>query len=131
MNNHIKFCLNMIHKYEVEYPQIPTDILADIIDVTLNRAPDNYFTYNQVQEHPEFCNRCGKCCEEIGFCDDFNGKTCEDYEGRFDACREYPWYDINNECGLILDCECHFANRLAEMVLDEEIQKNADLLNLD
>lgn len=38
MTNYIKFCLKMIQKHEKEYPDLPTDILVDIIDVTLNRA---------------------------------------------------------------------------------------------
>lgn len=120
----------MIHKYEIQYPQIPTDILVDIIDVVLNRAPDIYFTYEQVQIHPEFCIKCGNCCEGLN-CDDFNGKTCDDYDSRLDACKEFPWYEIVNESGLVLDCECHFANKLAEMILDEEFEKNYELLCID
>ena len=41
MINHIRFSLNMICRYEEKYPQLPTDILVDIIDVVLNRAPDS------------------------------------------------------------------------------------------
>ena len=55
MTNYIKFCLKMIQKHEKEYPDLPTDILVDIIDVTLNRAPALYFTREQVQNHQEFC----------------------------------------------------------------------------
>lgn len=130
MINHIKFCLDMIHKYEKMYPQMPSEILVDIIDVVLNRAPDNYFTYELVQEHPEFCEMCGKCCEGLA-CADFNGRTCDSYDSRFDACKEFPWYDINHHTGLMLDCECPFAGKLAEMILDEEFQKNSDLLSLE
>lgn len=130
MINHVKFCLNMIQKYEKEYPQLPTDILVDIIDVVLNRAPDNYFTYDQIQENQEFCIKCGNCCKGLA-CEDFDGKICENYDSRFDACKEFPWYGINLESGLMLDCECNFANRMAEMVLSEEIQKNCDLLSID
>lgn len=53
MINHIRFCLEMIKKFERRYPQIPTDILSDIVDVVLNRAPALYFSYDQVQEHQE------------------------------------------------------------------------------
>ena len=31
----------------------------------------------------------------------------------------------------MLDCECPFAGKLAEMILDEEFQKNSDLLSLE
>lgn len=130
MINHIKFCLKMIQKFEKIYPQMPTDILVDIIDVALNIAPDNYFTYEQVQEHPEFCEKCGNCCKSLS-CADFNGKTCDDYESRYDACKEFPWFEINNESGLMLDCDCPFANKLAEMVLEEEFKRNYDLLSLE
>jgi hypothetical protein len=128
MINHVKFSLNMIRKYERKYPQIPTDILVDIIDVVLNQAPDSYFTYQQVQEHPEFCIRCGKCCENLG-CSSFDGRLCAEYESRYDACREFPFYEINNTTGLMLDCECHFANCMAEKALDEEFERNFELLN--
>lgn len=120
----------MIRKYERKHPQIPSDILVDIIDVVLNVAPDNYFTYEQVQEHPEFCEKCGKCCRNLN-CSHFNGKTCDDYDSRYDACKEYPWYKIMNESGLMLDCECRFANRLAAMVLDEEFERNIRLLSIE
>ena len=130
MINHIRFSLNMIRRYEEKYPQIPTDILADIIDVVLNRAPDLYFTYEQVQEHPEFCIKCGKCCETLN-CQYFDGRTCNPYDERFDACREYPFYEICNDTGLILDPECHFANRLAEMMLDIEFERNCELLSIE
>ena len=130
MINHIKFNLNMIKKFEREYPQIPTDIMVDIIDMVLNRASSLYFDYGLVQEHQEFCIKCGKCCEDLD-CEHFNGRTCDDYGSRFDACKEFPAYGILNETGLMLDCECRFANRLAEMILDEEFQKNIGLLYLD
>lgn len=130
MINNIKFNLNMIHEFEKRYPQMPLEILVDIIDVVLNRASDIYFNYGQVQEHPEFCRKCGKCCQTLN-CEYFNGKTCDEYESRYDACKEYPSYDLVKETGLILDTDCHFASSLAKMVLDEEFQKNLELLSLD
>lgn len=130
MINHIKFNLNMIKKFEKKYPQIPLDILVDIIDVVLNRAPDIYFNFEQVQNHPEFCIKCGTCCRNIN-CKDFNGRTCDDYNSRPHACKEFPYYDLVRHTGLMLDCECHFAIKLAEFVLDDEIQKNLDVFSLD
>lgn len=130
MINDLKFNLNMIRKFEKKYPQIPLEILVDIIDVVLNRASNIYFNYELVQEHPEFCIKCGKCCETIN-CKYFNGKTCDEYNSRFDSCKEYPAYGLNNETGLILDCECNFSNCLAELVLDEELKKNLELISID
>ena len=130
MINHTKFCLQMISKYEKEYPELPLDILADIVDVVLNRAPDNYFTWEQVQEHPEFCKQCGMCCRTLD-CQYFNGKTCNEYATRFDACAEFPWYEINGDTGLMLDPACQFAVKLAEMVLEEEIERNIKLFEVD
>ena len=130
MINPLKFNLNMIQKFEKKYPQVPTEIMVDIIDVVLNRASSIYFNYEQVQNHPEFCIRCGKCCQNLN-CKYFNGKTCAGYDSRYDACKEYPSYDLLNDTGLILDCECNFAKRLAELVLDEEFQKNLRLLSID
>lgn len=130
MINHIKFNLNIIKKFEKKYPQIPTDILVDIIDIVLNRASAIYFTYEQVQNHPEFCLKCGNCCQEVD-CEYFNGKTCDEYDSRPDACKEFPFYNLTPISGLLLDCECHFASKLAEMVLNNEFQKNIDLFSLD
>lgn len=130
MINQVKFCLLMIQKFERKYPQLPTDIVTDIIDTVLNQAPDKYFTWEQVQEHPEFCNQCGACCRTLN-CEYFNGKTCNEYATRYDACTEFPWYEINNETGLILDPTCGFAVKLAEMVLDKEFEYNIDLLEVD
>lgn len=130
MINTIKFNLNMINEFERRYPQMPTDILADIIDTVLNRASSIYFDYDMVQEHQEFCAKCGNCCKGLN-CEYFNGRTCDEYGSRFDACKEFPAYDILNETGLVLDCECQLANMLAKMILDEEFQKNLNLLALD
>ena len=120
----------MIHKYEKKYPDFPIDIIADIIDEVLNMAPDNYFTYEQVQMNPEFCKQCGACCRTLD-CKYFNGRTCDEYATRYDACTEFPWYEINGETGLMLDPSCQFAVKLAEMVLDEKIQKEIDFLEVD
>lgn len=130
MINHIKFCLMMIHKYEKIYPELPIDILVDIVDTVLLRAPDSYFTWEQIQDNPEFCRKCGRCCTTLN-CQYFNGRTCDEYATRFDACVEFPWYQINNESGLILDPSCKFAVDLADMVLDREFQKNMKLLEVD
>lgn len=127
MMNHIKFCKKMIDEYAKKYPELDVGIIADIVDTVLNRASENYFTWEQVQEHPEFCAKCGMCCKTLD-CQYFNGKTCEEYATRFDACVEFPYYDINNSSGLMLDPSCQFAVKIAELVLDEEMQKNIELL---
>ena len=41
-------------------------------------------------------------------CEYFNGKTCDNYISRFDACKEYPFFELNNDSGLMLVCECNF-----------------------
>ena len=129
--NHIRVCKYFCDKYyDKYYPQLPVDIIADIVDVTLNQAPDNFFTWDMVQEHPEFCKQCGACCSTID-CKYFNGKTCDEYATRYDACVEFPFYDINGETGLMLDYSCHFSMKLAEMVLDKEFEKNLELLGVD
>lgn len=130
MLNYIKFCKIMMDKYSKQYPQIDINIVADIVDVTLNRAPDSYFTWEQIQNHPEFCSKCGGCCKTLD-CEHFNGKTCDMYETRYDACKEYPFYKIYKESGLILDPTCDFAINLAEKILDKEFEKNIKLLTAD
>lgn len=131
MINHLKFCKFYCDKYHKKFSsQLPDDIIADIVDVCLNRAPDSYFTYDIVQEHPEFCKQCGMCCSTLD-CRFFNGRTCDEYATRPDACAEFPFYDINGDSGLILDPGCQFAMKLAEMILDEEFEKNLELLKVD
>jgi hypothetical protein len=128
--NHLKFIKKMIDKYTLEYPQLENDLVADIIDTVLMRAPENYFTFEMVQEHPEMCKQCGECCKHIS-CKYFNGKTCDEYATRYDACLEWPFYEIDFDSGLSMDPGCQFAVKLAEMVLDAEFQHNIDLLEID
>lgn len=130
MINQLRFCLKMIQKYEKIYPKMDIDLLVDIIDMTLNRTPENFFTWDQVQENPQFCKQCGACCRTID-CQYFNGKTCDEYATRFDACVEFPYYEINGESGLMLDASCNLATKLAEQVLDAEFSKQIELLELD
>ena len=129
MINHIKFCKIMIDKYCKKYPQLDVEIIADIIDVVLNRAPESYFTYDDVQQNPEFCIKCGKCCEKLG-CSYFKGKLCDNYESRYDACKEFPFYTINFDSGIMLDCNCNFSLKLAEMALDNKFKKNIELFEI-
>jgi hypothetical protein len=131
MINHIRFCKYFCDKYHNKYyPRLSDDIIADIVDVTLNRAPDSFFTWDMVQQYGDFCKQCGACCATID-CRYFNGRTCDEYATRFDACVEFPFFEINGETGLILDPGCQFALKLAEMVLDNEFEKNLDLLEVD
>jgi len=130
MINSIKFCKDLIDMYIAKYPQLDVEIIVDIIDVVINRASSLYFNYDMVQEHPEFCIECGKCCENLG-CSYFDGRHCMNYGSRFDACMEFPAYEINGETGIMTDPECHFACKLAEMVLDEEFERNMELFEID
>lgn len=129
--NHLKFCKHFCDKYHNVYNDtLDDDIIADIIDVVLNRAPDNYFTFDLVQEHPEFCKQCGTCCRSLN-CRYFNGKTCDEYATRPHACAEFPFYEINGESGLMLDPGCQLAMKLAELILDKEFEKNLNLLGVE
>lgn len=131
MLNYIKFCKIFCDKYYNKYSSIlPTDIIVDIVDTTLNIAHDNYFSYEMVQQHPEFCKQCGMCCSTIE-CDFFNGRTCDEHATRPYYCTEFPFYEINGESGLILDPDCQFAMKLAEMVLDKEFKEYIDFFNED
>lgn len=120
----------MIDKYIKIYPDLSIGIIVDIIDEVLNRAPDSYFTWEQVQDHPQFCKKCGRCCATIT-CEFFNGKTCDEYATRYDACVEFPYYDINYKTGLILDPSCQYARKLAEMVLEKRLQEEVKMLTVD
>lgn len=129
--NHIKFVKKMLDKYHNIYSNILSDdCIADIISEVLLEAPDSYFTYEMVQENQEFCAKCGACCQTID-CQYFNGRTCDEYATRFDACMEFPFYEIDYRSGLMLDAGCKFAVRLAEKVLDEKFKKELDFLEVD
>ena len=124
------FCKYFCDKYHDKYyPELPDDMIADIVDTTLNQTPGVFFTYEMVQEFPQFCRKCGMCCTTVG-CQYFNGRTCDEYATRFDACAEFPWHDIDNG-GLILDPNCQFAMKLAEMVLDREFDRHIKLFEVD
>ena len=130
MINQLKFDLKMLKRYEKKYSNLPTDILADIVDTVLNQAGYKYFNWEQVQEHSDFCKQCGLCCRTVD-CQYFNGKTCDEYATRFEACKDFPWYEINDDSGITPDPDCNFAVKLAEMVLDKEFAYNMSLLEVD
>ena len=127
--NQLKFIKFFADKYITEYPELPMDIIADIIITVLVDAPESYFSYDLVQEHPEFCKKCGACCKQRNEpCEYFNGRTCDDYYARWDVCAEFPYYEINGEEGLMLDPGCQFALKLAEMQLNKEIKREYEFL---
>ena len=127
--NQLKFIKFFADKYITEYPELPMDIIADIIITVLVDAPESYFSYDMVQEHPEFCKKCGACCKQRNEpCEYFNGRTCDDYYARWDVCAEFPYYEINGEEGLMLDPGCQFALKLAEMQLNKEIKREYEFL---
>lgn len=122
--NHLKFLKIFLDKYYREYPEIPTDIMADIVGTTLIEAPAVYFSYNMVQEHPEMCKQCGECCKQRNIkCKHFNGRTCDDYYNRGEECAEFPFYDINGDVGLWLDPGCQFAKNLADMQITKQLNE--------
>lgn len=122
--NHLKFLKIFLDKYSRQYPDMPVDLISDIIGTTLIESPAVYFDYNLVQEHPEFCKKCGACCKQRNVkCKHFNGRTCDDYYNRGEECAEFPFYDIDGEMGLWLDTGCNFAKKLAELKLDEQMKE--------
>ena len=127
--NQLKFIKIFLDKFLVKYSILPIDVIADIVITVLNDAPELYFSYDMVQEHPEFCKKCGACCKQTRLgrggkpCEYFNGRTCDDYYARFDACAEFPYYEIDGEAGLFLDPGCQFALKLAEMQIEKDIQR--------
>lgn len=135
--NQLKFIKNMIERYRkrtaLNKTNLNDDIIADIVVTVLKDAPEMYFTYDMVQEHPEFCKKCGACCRQRHEdCPYFNGRTCDEYPTRHNNCAEFPYYEIDTDDlgrGLWLDPGCNFAVKLAEMVLDEEIKKQEDSFN--
>lgn len=123
-----KFVLKCLDKFKTKY-DIGDDLIEDIIRQVLVDASNVYFTYDVIQENNDLCIKCGNCCMNLD-CEHFNGKTCDDYGARFDACREYPSYEILNQTGLILDESCCFALKLAYKIIDGEIRKNMELMEL-
>lgn len=127
--NHLNFVDKMIKHFSHQYNDLPLDLVCDIIEEVLLTASENYFSYNLVQEHPEFCKQCGACCKSIN-CEFFNGRTCDEYATRYDACAEWPYYEINTgdfDAGLMLDPYCNFAVELAIMKIDERLKEYRDL----
>ena len=121
----------MLDKYHNKYSLfLSDDCIADIISEVLLEAPDMYFTYEMVQEYPEFCAKCGACCKTID-CQYFNGRTCDEYATRFEACAEFPFYEIDYQSGLMLDAGCQLALKLAEKVLDEKFEEELKFLEVD
>lgn len=122
--NQLKFINFFLDKFSKKYSELPIDIVSDIIVTVLVDAPETYFSYDMVQEHPEFCKKCGACCSQATCAlDCFNGRTCDDYYARPEECAEFPYYYINGEKGLFLDPGCQFALKLAEMQIEKDIKR--------
>ena len=118
-----------LDKYTKKYPNLPADIVADIVLTICDEAPDSYFSYEMVQERSDLCAKCGACCRQRGDpCRYFNGRTCDDYGARFDVCAEFPFYTIDDKSGLWLDPGCKFALRLADIQIEKEIKRTIDFL---
>lgn len=123
-----KFVLICLNKFKQEY-NIDEDLIEDIIRQVLIDASNVYFSYDLIQENEDLCIKCGKCCENLN-CEYFNGETCDNYEDRYSACKEYPGYDIFDR-GLVWDVSCNFALELAYKIIDDEIKKNMELMGLN
>ena len=132
--NHLKFINKMINKFIRLYPNLSINLIVDIIEEVLIKAPDNYFSYNMVQEHPELCKQCGQCCKNINFkCEHFNGRTCDEYATRYDACAEWPYYHIDTgdfDSGLWLDPHCAMALGLASLRINEKLKEYSDMYEM-
>ena len=127
--NHLKFLKILIDHFVNKYPEVPKDIVLDIIVTICLDNPGAYFSYDMIQERSELCIQCGACCRQRGEpCRYFNGRTCDDYGARFDVCAEFPYYQIDDQEGLMLDPGCKFALRLAEQVIDKDIQREIKFL---
>lgn len=117
--------------FSQKYPNLESSMIEDIVNQVLIDAPDYYFSLERVQENQDLCIMCGKCCEDIGFCEHFNGRTCDNYDERFEYCKRYPYDEILNESVLLWDIDCNYALKLAEMALDEEFRKNIELMEVE
>ena len=121
----MKFCQKLIQKYIREYPNLSPDLIADIVDEVIIQVPNMYFNYELIQQHQEFCRKCGVCCRTLN-CKYFDGKECLEWVTRPHVCSEFPLYD-NGEVGLSTDRGCRFAVKMAEFVLDKKIQEYGEI----
>ena len=125
MINSMKYCQKLIQKYIREYPNLSPDLIADIVDEVIIQVPNMYFNYELIQQHQEFCRKCGVCCRTLN-CKYFDGKECLEWVTRPHVCSEFPLYD-NGEVGLITDPGCRFAVKMAEFVLDKKIKEYGEI----
>ena len=122
----LQFIKHLLKVFYEKYPDLGIDLISDIIEETLIGAPNLFFSRELVQDNADFCIKCGYCCRELE-CDNFNGKSCNDYENRSKVCRDYPFYEIGFETGISLDVQCNYSVKLAEMVLDKRLKVYTDL----
>lgn len=121
--NHLKFLKYFLDKYSRIYDDWDIDLISDIIEETLLKAPAVFFTYDLVQENQDLCKQCGLCCKSMNVqCEYFDGKRCKEHATRPGYCREFPVRDIYDEQNLVLDYGCHFALNLADDVLRERFE---------
>ena len=128
--NSLKFMKIFLDKFSKKYKDLlPQDVISAVILTVLDEAPETFFSYDLVQEHSDFCKKCGSCCKQA-LCpiNCFNGRTCDDYYARPEECAEFPYYNINGDAGLWLDPGCQFALKLAEMQIEKDIKREIKFL---
>lgn len=121
--NHLKFCKYFLDKYSNKYPDWDIDIISEIIEEVLIKAPAVYFNYELIQDNQDLCKQCGMCCKSMNVqCEFFDGKYCTEHSTRPEHCKEFPLRDLYDEINLVLDYGCKFSLNLADKVLEKKFK---------
>ena len=121
----LQFVKTLLKTFYNKYPDLGIELISDIIDETLIAAPNIFFNRELVRDNQDLCLKCGFCCRELD-CDNFNGKSCNDYKNRSSICRDYPFYEIGFETGISLDVQCNYSVKIAEIVLERRFKAYID-----
>jgi hypothetical protein len=124
--NYLKLLKELLDYYHNKFPDLDTDILADIIEEAIVTTPIE-FTYDYIQSK-DYCIRCGNCCSSME-CehlqhdeDNYKLYVCDIWKDRWRECRDWPYIDIMNGRGIYLSPECDYIRRLIYEVLDRRLE---------
>lgn len=93
--------------YSHEYPSLSNQFKFLWIEYIINHNGE-YISEDFIQQHQDFCNMCGLCCEnQFKDCEYFNVKTklCDIHDNQpWDVCKQYPYGVLDMIAPVTINC---------------------------
>lgn len=110
--------------YRYEFMDLPLKWKFDTIDYVIDHNARIFQREDVLSEN--LCNKCGRCCEEIG-CPDWDPKTklCTIHDNQNSKiCEDYPWDD---DIGMVFTLNCAYQRVYVRKYLDRLFTKAREM----